>query len=490
MGLSILDFFVIALFFLLMIVIGLWSWVKNKNLEDYFVAGGKLPWWLSGISHHVSGYSGAVFVAYAGLAYTHGLSLYFWWAFTIGIAVVFSAKLFPVLWVRLRQRHSIQSPLEYLINRYNLTSQQIMAWSGVILKLFDVAAKWAAIAVLLNVFTGLSIIAGILIAGGVSLIYVTYGGLWAVILTDFAQFIVQLVAGIIMFVAVVIYLGGPGELFTFWELLPEEHSQPFSEPYTFWFALTFLFINFLSYNGGTWNLATRYISSTDEKQSSKAAYLSGTLYLIWPLILFVPMWAAPVLLPGLEDPTQSYGLLTLKLLPVGIIGLVLASLFANTMSMTSSDINTISAVITRDILPMLNPKLKKSTISLRIARTTTFSFTLGTIIIASQFQYFGGVLGLIVEWFGALVGPVAIPMLFGMLPLFARCGSAAAITSIVLGFITFIITRIFPIDILALSVALPVMVSTLTYVIMGLLNIKKPVPGRVQEMLDSIKFRS
>jgi solute:Na+ symporter, SSS family len=487
MELSSLDLFVVVLFFLMMIAIGLWSWVKNKTVEDYFVAGGKLPWWLSGISHHVSGYSGAVFVAYAGLAYTHGFSLYIWWAFTVGTGIIIFAKVFPVMWVRLRQRYRIQSPLEYLENRYNLASQQLMAWSGVILKLFDVAAKWAAIAVLLNIFTGVPLLGGILIAGGVSLIYVTYGGLWAVILTDFAQFIVQIIAGLIMFVVVVMHLGGLESLFTLWDRLPDSHSQPFNEPYTAGFALAFLFIHFLSYNGGTWNLATRYISSPDEKQSSKAAHLSGALYLIWPLFLFFPMWAAPILLPGLEDPTQSYGLLTLKLLPVGLIGLVLASLFANTMSMTSSDINTISAVITRDILPNLNRKLLKEDVSLKIARITTFSFTTGTIIIASQFEHFGGVLGLIVSWFGALVGPVAIPMLFGMLPLFARCGSAAAITSILLGFATFIITKVVTIDSLAITVALPVMVSAITYVIMGLMNRNKPVPERVQALLDSLK---
>jgi solute:Na+ symporter, SSS family len=487
MQLNNLDFFVILLFFLAMVLIGLWAWVKNKTLEDYFVAGGNLPWWLSGISHHVSGYSGAVFVAYAGLAYTHGFSLYIWWAFTIGIAIIASAKVFPVLWVRLRKRYRIQSPLEYLVNRYNLVTQQIMAWSGVILKLFDVAAKWAAIAILLNVFTGIPLVGGILIAGGVSLIYVTFGGLWAVILTDFAQFIVQLVAGIVMFVVVVMNLGGIESIFTFWENLPEANSHAFNDPYTVGFALAFLFINFLSYNGGTWNLATRYISSPDERQSAKAAYLSGALYLVWPLILFLPMWAAPILLPGLADPTQSYGLLTLKLLPVGLIGLVLASLFANTMSMTSSDINTISAVITRDILPMLSSRLKKSGISLRIARTTTFTFTTLTIIMASQYEHFGGVLGLIISWFGALVGPVAIPMLFGLLPAFARCGSAAAITSIVLGFITFVITKVVTIDSLALSIALPVMVSAVTYILMGLLNRNKPIPERVKYLLDSIK---
>src|SRR5699024_5980579 len=115
-------------------------------------------------------------------------SIYVWWAFTIGVGMIATASLFPAYWVRLRKKMHIQSPLEYLKVRYNLPTQQIMAWSGVILKLFDVAAKWAAIAVLLNVFTGMSILMGIIVSGGISVVYVTFGGYWAVIATELAQF--------------------------------------------------------------------------------------------------------------------------------------------------------------------------------------------------------------------------------------------------------------------------------------------------------------
>jgi len=483
MQLSNLDLIIIGLFFLLMLAIGIYSYFRNKNPEDYFVAGGKLPWWLSGISHHVSGYSGAVFVAYAALAYTHGISVYFWWAFTIGITVLASARVFPVLWVRLRKQFQIQSPLEFLKERYNLWTQQIMAWSGVLLKLFDIGAKWASIAILLNVFTGVSLSVGILISGGISLLYITFGGLWAVVMTDFAQFIVQLLAGIVMFLAVMDYLGGPESILTLWEQLPASNSQPFHEPYGIGFAMAFLFINFLSYNGGQWNLATRYISSNTEQQASKAARLSGLLYLVWPLILFFPMWAAPILLPDLVDPSQSYGELTLLLLPSGLVGLVIASLFANTMSMTSSDINTISAVITRDILPNLSLNVKPD--SLTTARVITFVFTTLTILIALQYEYFGGILGLIISWFGALVGPIAIPMLFGLIPAFRSCGPIAAISSILAGFTAFVISKNIEMESYALQVSLPLIVSFLVYITVGLSSYKK-VPEKVDTLLTLI----
>ena len=485
MKLTTLDLIVIGVFFLLMLVIGVYSYFRNKTASDYFVAGGNLPWWLSGISHHVSGYSGAVFVAYAAIAYTHGFTIYVWWAFTIGLTILASAKIFPVLWVRLRKKFHIQSPLEFLARRYNILTQQIMAWSGVLLKLFDIGAKWASIAILLNVFTGISLPIGILISGGISLLYITFGGLWAVVMTDFAQFIVQLLGGLAMFFAVLYKLDGLESIFTLWDKLPSGNSQPFNDPYGVGFALAFLFINFLSYNGGQWNLATRYISSPSESQATKAARLSGWLYLIWPLILFFPMWAAPILLPNLADPSQSYGQLTLLLLPSGLVGLVIASLFANTMSMTSSDINTISAVITRDILPNISKKFSLDKISLLTARITTFIFTLMTIIVALQYEYFGGILGLIISWFGALVGPIAVPMLFGVIPAFKSCGPISAISSIFAGLLTFIITKNIEISSLALQVSLPLIVSTLVYVTIGLIQIGN-VPEKVKAMLQEI----
>jgi Na+/proline symporter len=210
----------------------------------------------------------------------------------------------------------------------------------------------AAIAVLLNIFAGTSFITGILLAGSVSLIYSTLGGLWADVVNDFAQFLVQLVAGITMFIIVLVNFGdGVAGFFTMWDRLPEGHSALFSDPYTWQFLIAMVIIDFFSYSGGTWHLATRFIASSSGQVAKKAATLSSILYLIWPVVLFFPMFAAPIFLPDLEDPTRSYGMLALKFLPAGLVGLVMASLFTNTLSMTSSDANTISAVITVILCP-------------------------------------------------------------------------------------------------------------------------------------------
>ncbi|WP_054708617.1 sodium:solute symporter family protein [Bacillus sp. JCM 19041] len=483
-----LDWAALGLFFIWMVIIGVYSYKKVGGSKDFFVAGGKVPWWLAGISHHVSGYSGAVFVAYAGLAYTFGFSLYVWWAIPITISVIIGAFLIAPRWSRLRQKLDIESPTEYLEKRYNLVTQQIMAWSGVLLKLFDVGAKWAAIGILLHAFTGIPVLYGILISGVINLVYITIGGLWADLWTDLAQFAIGIVAGIVMFVIVINQLGGVSSLTGIWDQLPPAHSQPFHEPYTFAYVLVYILITFLSYNGGTWSLATRYISSPSGTEAKKSALLSGSLYLFWPLILFFPMWAAPLILPGLEDPNQSYALLTMELLPTGLVGLVLASLFAATMSMTSSDANTISSVITRDILPCMSKRFKglSQKRALMIARITTVVFTALTLVVAIQADNFGGVLGLIISWFGALIGPIAVPMLFGLLPFFKHCDSKAAISSIFAGLGVFVLTK-YGVDVpLSVEVGAPVLTSVFVFSLMGWLNRHKPVRPEVEELLQAI----
>ena len=85
---------VVVLYFCLMVGIGWWARSRVHDARDFFTAGGRMPWWLAGISHHMSGYSAAVFVAYAAVAYTVGFALYVWWALGVVVALVIGAALF------------------------------------------------------------------------------------------------------------------------------------------------------------------------------------------------------------------------------------------------------------------------------------------------------------------------------------------------------------------------------------------------------------
>lgn len=440
---GVLDWVVVGLYFLLMVGIGLWAKSRVANAADFYVADGKVPWWLVGISHHMSGYSAAVFVGYAALAYTTGFAVYVWWAVSITIACFVGAVLFAPRWPRLRQRLGIISPLEYLTTRFNVATEQVLAWSGAALKVFDVAAKWAASAILLNVFAGVSLPVGILLVGGITMVYSTIGGIWADVLTDFGQFVIQLVAAIAMAVIVMVRLDGVSTIWTMWDHLPPQNSQPFAGTLTVPFFLAYIVISTLSYNGGTWNLAMRMLSTPDAAAAKRSMVFSGVLYLVWPLVLFFPMWAAPLLLPGLAEPDQSYALMANELLPAGLVGLVLAGMFSHTMAMTSSDANAISSVVVRNIIPALRkgrgflPEKQE----LWWARLTTFLFITLSMAIALASDSFGGVLGLLILWFGALVGPIAVPMLLGMLPWFRRSGPSAALLSWLTGLVVFAVNK-------------------------------------------------
>ena len=496
MGMSFLDWAVLCAYFAFMIGVGMWARTKIRNANDYFTAGGAMPWWLSGISHHMSGYSSAAFVGYAAIAYSTGFTIYIWWACTITLAMLIGYRIFPPRWARLRQRTGMISPLEYLVVRYNLPTQQVLAWSGALLKIFDIGAKWTATAILLNVLAHVPPVYGVLLTGSVTLVYAVSGGLWANALTDFSQFGIQLIAGVVMLIAALSHLGGFSALWTVWQRLPPSHSQLFVAPYTPLFAAVFLLINTLSYNGGTWNLAQRFIAAPTGSEAKKAALLSASLYLVWPLVLFFPVWAAPLLLPHIADPAESYALMARIMLPRGLLGLVLGGLFASTMAMTSSDANAIAAVVVRDIIPALRrDRLRLSSVAQLLAgRICTFVFLALSMLIAIYANRFGGVLGLLILWFAALLGPIAIPMLLGMLLPFRRCGPAAALAAWSGGVLTFMLIKfVFPAKLAsfagdmatAINVGGPVIVTLLLYLVVGLFTRRtKPAANTLLESID------
>jgi SSS family solute:Na+ symporter len=474
-----LDWLTLGLYFVLMLAVGVAVRSRVKDARDFFTAGGKMPWWLSGISHHMSGYSAAVFVGYAALAYTEGFSLYIWWACSIAVALILGSNVFATRWVRLRLHIGMISPLEYLSLRYGQGTKLCLAFSGSLLKIFDVGAKWTASALLLQMFAHVDPRWGVLLIGGVTLVYSVVGGLWADAATDLSQFAIQLISGVSMFVVVLYRLGGVSAVSGMWQHLPPSHRQLFHGQYTPGFALTYLLVNLLSYNGGTWSLAQRFMASPDPASARRSALLSALLYVVWPVVLFYPMWAAPLLLPGIAHPEDSYAILAQRLLPHGLVGLVLAGLFAHSMAMTSSDANAVSAVIVRDIAPIILPEtwLENEKKQLTAGRVCTFCFLAGSMVIALLANHMGGVLGLILLWYGALVGPVAVPMMLGMLPVFQRCGAFSAIASWISGIATFAALRLLaPSSIdghtgsLMLSIGGPVSVSLFVYLASGLLR--------------------
>ncbi|SCF80850.1 sodium:solute symporter family protein [Streptomyces sp. Cmuel-A718b] len=473
-----LDWAVLIGYFGVMVAIGLWSHKRVDNVSDFFTAGGKMPWWLSGISHHMSGYSAVMFTGYAGIAYQYGVTSFVTWSLPIAIGIFIGAKLFAPRLNRLRSRLRVASPLEYLKNRYDIRTQQALAWSGLLLKIVDVGAKWAAIATLLSVFTGLSISQGILITGVVTGIYCTVGGLWADALTELGQFIIQLFAGLAMLFAVMSELDGFSTLWTVWDKLPDGHAEPTAGPYTVTFLLAFLFIKTFEYNGGMWNQAQRYMATDSAASATRSARLSAVLWFVWPLVLFFPMWCAPLLVDAQKpDASDSYALMTEQLLPHGLLGLVIVGFFSHTMAMCSSDANAIAAVFTRDIAPVLSKAARgwSERAGLIAARWTTVAFLALSMAIATQVNSptFKDIITVVIKWVAGLMGPIAIPFMLGLLRPFRKSGPTAALVSWAAGLIAFWLVN-YPVNWaveggvpLQYQVSVPLAVSLVLYVLIG-----------------------
>lgn len=486
-----LDWAVLLGYFGVMVAIGVWSHKRVDDVADFFTAGGRMPWWLSGISHHMSGYSAVMFTGYAGIAYTYGVTSYVTWSFPIALGIAVGAQLFAPRLNRLRSRLHVASPLEYLKNRYDLPTQQALAWSGVLLKIVDVGVKWAAIATLLSVFTGLSLDQGILITGVVTGVYCTVGGLWADALTELGQFVIQLLAGVAMLVAVLGRLGGVEALWTVWDR-PElqGHTAPTAGPYTLTFLLAYLFIKTFEYSGGMWNQAQRYMATPTTREATRSGRLSAVLWFVWPLVLFFPMWCAPLLVrPRKPDASDAYALMTEQLLPHGLLGLVVVGFFSHTMAMCSSDANAIAAVFTRDIAPVLSRAARSWTrrAGLLAARLTTVAFLGLSMAVATQVNSpaFKDIITVVITWVAGLMGPLAIPFMLGLLPAFRRSGPTAALTSWAAGLFAFWLTA-YGLDGVELQIRIvsPLATSLVLYVLVG--YVKPEATPERDALLDRI----
>ena len=443
------DFIVIALYALLMVWIGMIARRKSSNVDEYFAAGHSLPWWMAAISHHVSGYSAVAFVGFAGRAALAGFSMWTLFCLGVGTALLIGCIVWAPRWSRLK----VLTPVEYLEQRYGKSVRSLIAVAGILIKFIDLGIKLLAISIVVHVVTGWAVLPIMIVSGLLTIAYVFIGGLWATVLTDLIQFVVQLAVSLVVCGFVLSAVGGWGEL---WEQLPVERSAFFNADagISAWFWCVYLIVIILSYNGGTWGLAQRFISVEKPDEARKAALLSGFLSTFYPIVIFLPAWAAPLMLPEHFDPVtltplsgfdldHTYIIVAQKVLTglmPGLIGLLACSLFAATMSMIDSDINSLAAVFTKDIWQR-NVKRALSEKSLyRVGMIATAGLGLGVLITAvflAQSEETNRVFGFTVKLFGGLLSPIAIPLMFGML--WKRPTARGAILSFIGGIITYFI---------------------------------------------------
>jgi len=403
------DYFMLVGYFVLMLAIGAYFFRRMRGLKDYFTGGNTIPWWLSGVSFYMSSFSAFAFISYSALAYHYGwLPVTLLWV-TVP-ATVFSVTLFARRWRRAR----IDSPVEYLETRYNNFLRQLFAWQGIPVKLVDDALKLVAIGAFVKVSLGLPTQESMILSGLVILAYTFMGGLWAVTITDFIQFVVLAVAMLVLLPLAIHRLGAVDR----WtRILPQGLSDFFTAEYNVVYLVLLVGLYCVAWSSINWALIQRYYCVADEREAIKTGWFVTLLNVVGPPLMFLPAIAGRHFLGVVPDDKEVYPLLCIQLLPAGILGLVIAAMFAATMSTLSGDYNVCAGVLTNDVYRRLfRPDASQKEL-VTVGRAMTLlvgGVALGLALLMSSvtgedlFKY-------MVTLFGIVTAPVGVPMLLGLL---------------------------------------------------------------------------
>lgn len=389
-----LDYAVIVIYLVLIIVMGYYFSYYNKTTDDYFLGGRKMPFWAAGLSLMATQASAIGFMSVPAKAFATNWS-YFAGAFTWVIVVPIVIYAFVPFYRRL----NVVSAYEYLEKRFNNIIRKFIA--GLYL-LFQLIGRMGVIiylpAIALSAVTGIDARVCIIVIGILATAYTALGGMHAVIWTDVLQAIV-LFGGIIVCIIYILLSidGGFGEFIRI-----ANESQKFSlgsmdwsyvAP-VFWIVIIGNIFNRTGLLVSDQSSVQRYLTTRDEKETAKALWASVAANIPWAVLVFglgTAIFVFYKVNPGLIDPSLSNdGIVPFFIaqnLPPGITGLLIAGIFAASMSSVDSSIHSSTTVLMRDFLQgtkALNTEAKK----LSLSRFLTLGLGLMSTITAVLMTFF------------------------------------------------------------------------------------------------------
>ncbi|MBP5285075.1 MAG: hypothetical protein ILO34_03060 [Kiritimatiellae bacterium] len=446
-ALATLDYAVVAVFFALMIGVGVFYSRRQKSSVQFFGSDKSVPWWLAGISFYMNSFSALAFVMYSALAYKYG-----WVPVTVSWlsvpAVLLGAKFLAVHW----RRAATGSPIDYIATRYTPAMCKTLAWLGLPMQLLDNALKLLAIGTVVGVGMGFPLFWSICISGVIIVLYTFLGGLKATLTCDFIQFFVILA---VVFTLPVLCLGrlasvdgGAGlahGFSVFLERAPEGFFAFTAEKYD-WVYMGVFFLLVGSTLSTNWSLVQRYYTTKSDKDAKKMAYLVAALLFAGPPLFFFPAMAARVFLPGIDTGDAQamnavYATVCNSVLPVGMIGMVVAAMFSATMSSLAGNLNAAASVLVNEIYGRL---AKNDTPAKRMVAARAATVFVGVAVVSLTFvmQYAQGaddLFNLANKVFGVFLPPIALPMIAGVFVkgISRRAGILALVGGIAVGLAIF-----------------------------------------------------
>jgi SSS family transporter len=375
-GLGALDYALLAGYFLLNLGIGAFCSRRKTSSDDYFRGGGRLQWWALGISYMATAMSSISFMVYPAVAYATDWLM-------IGVPLFQSAAVVAAgfLFIGLFRRLNITTVFEYLGLRFG---RAIRLLGATLMILSQVGGRLSIVMLLpslaFSAVTGLNAHVSVGLMGGVTLLYCLKGGMKAVVWTDVLQF--GLMYGTVVITVVTIAHEVPGGMGGLIAVARAEgkfeaflFDWDFVRPSVWVFSCLAVTTVFLQL--GDQSLMQRALSAPDERAARGSVVLAGVLGLPIAILLFFIGSALFVFYrqqPGLLDPGLPNDSILPHFvgnqLPRGVVGLIIAGIFAAAMSTVSGTVNAIAATVVRDFLLPYRPACSEPT-RMRVAQATT-----------------------------------------------------------------------------------------------------------------------
>lgn len=384
-GFGVVNTLVLALYLVALVWIGLRFARRGGDTNDFFLAGKRIPWWAAGISIFATQLSAITFVSTPAVAYASN------WLVLPGKAMILlMAPIVVLLYLPFFRRLDITTAYEYLERRFGLAVRLFGSASFIAFQLLRMAIVVFLPALALSTITGINVYLCILIMGVLSTLYTVLGGMEAVIWTDVLQTVV-LVGGMLAAIIIIATdVGGFGAVFDSanagGKMQMWDWSMSTTDLATWSILLGTLALQFGPYTTDQ-SVVQRYMTTKDERGAARGIWLNGLmavpvglLFMLLGTCLYVFFQSRPELLHVGMKNDEIFPLFVSGQLPAGLSGLVIAGVFAASMSSLDSSMHSIATACTVDWHQRLSANATEAS-SLRLARRLTLA--LGTIAVVT-----------------------------------------------------------------------------------------------------------
>lgn len=382
---SYLDWGIVILYFIFTIILGILVGGETKSTKDYFLGGRNFKWWAIALSVIATQVSAITFIGAPGWAYSNGMTPLI---LNLNIPIVMwilSGTIIPFFY-----NSGVVSVYEYIEKRFG-SKLKILFVIAYIFKMLVVVGSIVYVpSLILSRITGLSLNITIGLIVIVAIFYTILGGIQAVIWTDVVQMIF-------------LWIGIAVSLYTAIRIIPESFSEivkisketghlyalnfkgDLFTPNTFWSGII---------GGGILHFAYFGIDQTQVQRVLTAKSIKNVKYSLWFSSIFLVIQMFLFLLIGVflfvfykgrvfQNPNDVFLEFILTEIPSGFLGIIIAAVFAATMSSIDSSLNSITTVFVNDIFLPLAEKKKWKIDGLKVTKYTTIFFG----IIISYFSF-------------------------------------------------------------------------------------------------------